>query len=84
MDLMAIESKLISGEGLKIKYRYPRQLNPGEKGPAYGVRTDKLVDVSTELRRFYVLFRKEKPIWINEDEVIEITSDDGIYEEFEE
>ncbi|MDH7480340.1 MAG: hypothetical protein QHH26_00020 [Armatimonadota bacterium] len=84
MDLAAIESRLMSGEELKIKYKYPRQLGPGEKGSAYGVRSDKLVDVSTELRRFYVIFRGQTPIWIEENEVIEITPDDGVYQEFEE
>jgi len=80
MDIAAIEQKLVSGEELKIKYKYP--IEPSGRGPQFGVRTDKLNDVSIELRRFYTKFRGDAPIWVSEDEVIEITPDDGVYQEF--
>jgi len=80
MDFVSLEARLASGEGLKIKYRYP--VDSEIHGPTYGVRTDRLVDVSVEHRRFYTLFRGIVPIWIEEDEVIEISPDDGEYSDF--
>ncbi|HEY3298377.1 MAG TPA: hypothetical protein VGK34_06945 [Armatimonadota bacterium] len=85
MKASSAAQRLESGEALKIKYRYPQAVP--EDAPSkddasrYGVRTDRLVDVSAELDRFYVKFRGKKPIWLEADEVIEITPDDGIYEE---
>lgn len=81
MDIASINRKLEAGEALKIKYRYP--LESGSRScPKYGVRSDKLVDVSLELKRLYVNFRGVTPIWLESDEVIEILPDDGVYEEF--
>lgn len=77
MDLASIEQKLVAGEALKVKYRYPMD-GVGNTG----VRTDKLLDVSIELNRFYTKFRGESPIWVEQDEVIEIVPDDGVYEDF--
>lgn len=82
MDLASIEQRLMSGEALKVKYRYPCDSSDREGGRAYGVRTDKLVDVSTELNRLYALFRGVTPIWLEQSDVIEILPDDGVYEEF--
>ena len=81
MDLTSIELKLESGEGLKIKYRYPVE-SGGFRDSNYAVRSDKLLDVSVELNRFYTNFRGEVPIWIEIDEVLEITPDDGLYDDF--
>jgi hypothetical protein len=80
IDIESLEARLAAGEALKIKYRYP--IDSESHSPAYGVRTDKLVDVSVERRRFYTLFRGTVPIWIEEEEVIEITPDDGEYCDF--
>ena len=77
MDLAAIEQRLVAGEELKVKYQYPF-----EDSNKHGVRTDKLLDVSLELNRFYTKFRGEKPIWLDIEEVLEITPDDGVYEDF--
>ncbi len=82
MDIAAIEQKLVSGEELKIKYKYPIETGGSSRGPQFSVRTDKLLDVSIELKRFYTKFRGEAPIWVSEDEVIDIAPDDGVYEEF--
>lgn len=79
MDVKAIERRLEAGEKLKIKYRYPRDT---EKGTKWGVRSDKLVDVSSELKRFYTTFRGDTPIWLKADEVIEISPDDCQYQDF--
>ena len=84
MDLSAIESKLESGNGLKIKYRYPIESGEYDREQRYGVRSDKLLDVSTELERLYINFRGNIPIWVELDEVIEITPDDGLYLDFAE
>ena len=81
MDLLSIEQRLVAGEELKVKYQYPIE-NPDGRSARHGVRTDKLLDVSVELNRFYTKFRGEKPIWVDIEEVIEITPDDGVYEEF--
>lgn len=80
MDIEAIEQQLVSGEELKIKYKFP--IESGGTGDMFGVRTDKLYDVSIELRRFYTKFRGDFAIWVSEDEVVEITEDDGQYEDF--
>ena len=77
MDLASIEQRLVAGEELKVKYRYPF-----EDSNKHGIRTDKLLDVSLELRRFYTKFRGESPIWLDIGEVIEVTPDDGVYEDF--
>ena len=82
MDIAAIDQKLEAGENLKIKYRYPSQPNGHSGRPQYGIRSDKLVDVSVELDRFYTNFRGQTPIWLESDEVIEVVPDDGIYQEF--
>lgn len=82
MDLASIERKLEAGELLKIKYRYPRETGETCRCSRYGVRFDRLLDVSVENRRLFARFRGEVPIWIEEDEVIEIVPDDGIYTEF--
>lgn len=82
MDIAAIEQKLVSGEELKVKYKYPIETSGSDKGPHFGVRTDKLLDVSTELGRYYTKFRGDAPIWVSSDEVIEITPDDGDYDEY--
>ena len=82
MDIAAIEQKLVSGEELKIKYKYPIETGGSSHGPQVGVRTDKLSDVSIELKRFYTKFRGEAPIWVDQDEVVEITPDDGVYREY--
>lgn len=82
MDFLAIEQQLEAGQSLKVKYRYPLESDSSTRGERYGVRTDKLVDVSPELRRVYTRFRGETPIWIEEDEVLEISPDDGVYSEF--
>lgn len=80
-DLAAIEEQMTLGKSFKIKYRYP--METGTNRECFGVRSDKLQDVSKELGRFYTLFRGATPIWIEEDEVLEIGQDDGIYEEFD-
>lgn len=81
MDVQLIEQQLEAGQKFKIKYRYPQ--NTGKGGSAeWGVRSDRLVDVSSELKRFYTNFRGDTPIWLNEDEVIEVTPDDGRYQDF--
>ena len=77
MDLAEIEQRLVAGEEFKVKYRYPC-----EDSNKHGIRTDKLLDVSLELNRFYTKFRGEKAIWLDIEEVVEVTRDDGIYEEF--
>lgn len=82
MDLASIEEKLVAGEGLKIKYRYPIKARGSATRARYGVRTDKLLDVSVELNRFYTKFRGESPIWLDAKEVIEVTPDDGVYQDF--
>lgn len=79
MDLASIDERLVAGEALKIKYRYP--VEDGGRGTKFGVRTDKLLDVSVDLGRFYTKFRGDAAIWLTGDEVIEIVPDDGIYEE---
>lgn len=84
LDLASIEEQLELGRRFKIKYRYPREEFAGQKGPPCGMRSDRLVDVSIELRRFYTLFRGATPIWLEEEEIIELVPDDGIYEEFSE
>lgn|GEM_PF-1178659 len=82
MDLPSIEQRLVNGDALKVKYRYPCQ-DSGQGGHrTHGVRTDKLVDVSVELNRLYTLFRGVTPIWLDQEDVIEILPDDGVYEEF--
>lgn len=82
VDLAAIEEQMTLGKSFKIKYHYPQRT--GTLADRYGVRSDKLMDVSKELGRLYTLFRGETPIWIEEEELIEIGPDDGIYEEFDE
>lgn len=77
MDLAEIEQRLVAGEELKVKYKYPC-----ENSSRHAVRTDKLLDVSLELNRFYTKFRGESPIWLDIEEVIEVTADDGVYEDF--
>jgi len=84
MDLASIEQKLEAGEGLKIKYRYPVDAGKYYSSPRYGMRSDKLLDVSVELGRFYTAFRGGAPIWLEADEVLEIAPDDGVYMEFTE
>ena len=79
MDLASIDEKLVAGEALKIKYRYP--VEDAGRGSRFGVRTDKLLDVSLDLERFYTKFRGDEPIWVSADEMIEIVPDDGVYEE---
>ncbi len=81
IDLAAIEEQMTLGKSFKIKYRYP--LDTGTGRDSYGVRSDKLMDVSKELGRLYTLFRGATPIWIEDFEILEIGPDDGIYEEFE-
>jgi hypothetical protein len=81
MDVASIDAKLQAGEQLKIKYRYPLKGKESSRSPRYGVRTDKLLDVSVEIDRFYTCFRSETPIWLEADEVIEVTPDDGVYED---
>ena len=76
MDLAEIEERLVAGEELKVKYKYPY-----EDSNKHGIRTDKLLDVSLELNRFYTKFRGESPIWLDVEEVIEVTLDDGVYED---
>lgn len=82
IDLAAIEEQMTLGKSFKIKYRYPQQT--GTLRDRFGVRSDKLMDVSKDLGRLYTLFRGATPIWIEEEELIEIGPDDGIYEEFDE
>ena len=82
MDLASIEKRLEAGESLKIKYRYPMEPEGYARGFQYGVRSDKLLDVSVELGRLYTVFRGKTPIWLEADEIIEIVSDDGVYEDF--
>ena len=82
MDLASIEQRLEAGEDLKIKYRYPVEPAGNRRNPRCGVRSDKLLDVSVELERFYVNFRGETPIWLEVAEVVEIVPDDGVYEDF--
>lgn len=84
MDVESIEQKLVAGEALKIKYRYPLEIVGYTSRPRFGVRSDKLLDVSVALKRFYTKFRGETPIWLEADEVIEIGPDDGVYEDFPE
>lgn len=81
MDIAEIERRLQAGEKLKIRYRYP-QGGSQIRRDVYGERTDKLMDVSTELDRFYTLFRGTTPIWLESDEIVEIAEDDEIYQEF--
>lgn len=82
MDLASIEERLVAGENLKVKYRYPVETRGYSRRPQYGVRSDKLLDVSVELKRFYTKFRGESPIWLHAKEVLEVTPDDGVYEDF--
>jgi len=82
MDLASIEQRLEAGEDLKIKYRYPVEAGKCPSGSRHGIRSDKLLDVSVELGRFYTVFRGEVPIWIEVGEVIEIAPDDGVYMDF--
>jgi hypothetical protein len=82
MDIAFVQHRLESGESLKIKYRYPLDTIGCVSGAQHGVRSDRLVDVSVDLSRFYVRFRGVTPIWLVEDEVIEIIPDDGVYEDF--
>ena len=82
MDMMSIEMKLEAGEELKIKYRYPCETGGYAGNSQYGVRSDKLLDVSVELKRLYTSFRGQLPIWLEMDEVIEIVPDDGVYQDF--
>lgn len=82
MDLSAIERRLEEGEDLKVKYRYPVERSARGGTAQHCVRSDKLLDVSVELQRFYTNFRGETPIWLEEDEIIEIVPDDGRYEDF--
>jgi len=82
MDIAAIEQRLVSGEELKIRYRYPIERSGRSHGAKFGVRSDKLLDVSVELERFYTKFRGESPIWLDVDEVIEVVPDDGTYKEY--
>lgn len=77
MDLFSVARKLESGDKLKVTYRYPSQGDDNQ----YGIRSDKLVDISVERKRIYTNFRGQTPIWIEEGEVIEVSEDDGIYEE---
>ena len=79
MDLASIDEKLVAGEALKIKYRYP--VEDSGRGSRFGVRTDRLLDVSLDLERFYTKFRGDEPIWVSAEEMIEIVPDDGVYEE---
>ena len=81
MDVRSVEARLEAGEKLKIKYRYPCETGGDKCCPRQGVRSDKLLDVSTELERFYTNFRGETPIWLEAKEVIEIVPDDEVYEE---
>jgi hypothetical protein len=76
MDVESTARRLEAGEPLKIKYSYPTE------GSTCAIRSDKLVDVSPELNRFYTKFRGKKAIWLEADEVMEITPDDGIYQDF--
>ena len=82
MDFASIEKKLEAGEVLKIKYRYPSETGGYAGSSKYGVRSDKLLDVSVELGRLYTAFRGETHIWLEADEIIEIVPDDGVYEDF--
>lgn len=82
VDLAAIEEQMTLGKSFKIKYRYP--VETGTNRETYGVRSDKLQDVSPELGRLYTLFRGATPIWVEQDEVLEISPDDGVYEELTE
>ncbi len=82
MDLASIEERLVVGENLKVKYRYPVEARGHSRRPEYGVRSDKLLDVSVELKRFYTKFRGESPIWLDAKEVLEVSLDDGVYEDF--
>jgi hypothetical protein len=82
VDLAAIEEQMTLGKSFKIKYRYPQET--GTNRDSFGVRSDKLMDVSVELGRFYTLFHGSTPIWLEEDEILELSPDDGIYEEFDE
>jgi len=81
MDLASIGQRLESGEHLKIKYRYPIA-GEVDSNQAYGVRSDKLLDVSREGNRLFAKFRGMTPVWIQVDEVLDIAPDDGVYEEF--
>lgn len=80
MDLIEIERRLESGESLKVKYKYPAEASSSASG--YGIRSDKLVDISRDLDRLYAKFQGETPIWIQSDEVLEILPDDGVYQDF--
>lgn len=84
MDLSSIEQRLEAGENLKIKYRYPVESDGFSHGKRYGIRSDKLLDVSVELGRLYASFRGQTPVWVEIDEVIEVASDDGVYADFTE
>lgn len=83
MDVNSIAQRLDAGESLKVKYRYPQDSGDATNTTVYGVRSDKLVDVSVKLKRFYTKFRGKTPVWIEADEVLHITTDDGIYEDFD-
>ena len=82
MNIASVERRLEAGEKLKIKYKYPIEAGETVSRSQCGMRSDKLLDVSTELQRLYVNFRGMIPIWLKVDEVIEITPDDGVYEDF--
>lgn len=82
MEIAAIGRRLELGEQLKIKYRYPEETNENSN-TLFGVRSDRLVDVSVELGRLYTNFRGETPIWLQADEVLDISPDDGVYEDFQ-
>lgn len=82
MDIATIEQRLVSGDEFKIKYRYPIESSGRGHSAKFGVRTDKLLDVSVELERYYTKFRGQSPIWVGADEVVEIVPDDRDYEEF--
>ncbi len=79
-DLAALEDQMTLGKSFKIKYRYP--LETGTNRERFAVRSDKLMDVSKELGRFYTLYRGVTPIWLEADEIIEMSPDDGLYEDF--
>lgn len=82
MDIAAIERRLESGESLKVKYRFPLETEGYTRDGGYGVRSDRLVDVSSERGRLFAKFQGRTPIWIDSDEVIDVLPDDGIYEDF--
>lgn len=80
-DLADIEDQMALGQSFKIKYRYP--LDTGTNRERFAVRSDRLMDVSREFSRFYTLYRGVTPIWLEAEEIIEMSPDDGVYEDFE-